>query len=48
MQNLLTYENEFDLHLNGLVSKTDFCTHERFHTWTCFKTEAFRELGNGV
>ena len=33
----LSYENEFDLHLNELVSKTHF--HERFRTWTRFETE---------
>ena len=39
MQNL-SYENEFDLHLNGLVTIPLLHDYERFRTWTHFKTEA--------
>ena len=44
MQNL-SYENEFDLHSNDLVSKTDF--HERFRIWTRLK-QTQKELRNGL
>ena len=37
----LSYENEFDLHLNELESKTQFHV-KGFRTWTRFETEVKR------
>ena len=45
MQNL-SYENEFDLHLNGLVSKTDF--HMKGFALGLVLKQRQRELGNGL
>ena len=45
MQNL-SYENEFDLHLNGLVSKTDF--HKKGFSLGLVLKQRQRELGNGL
>ena len=36
----LRYENEFDLHLNELVRKSDFHTKGFALAWTRFETEA--------
>ena len=44
MQNL-SYENEFDFHFNGLVSKTDF--HVNGFPLGLVLKQRRRELGNG-
>ena len=45
MQNL-SYENEFDLHLNELVSKTDL--HVKGFALGLVLKQRQRELGNGL
>ena len=45
MQNL-SYENEFDLHLNGLVTKTD--SHMKGFAPGLVLKQRQRELGNGL
>ena len=45
MQNL-SYENEFDLHLNELVSKTDF--HMKGFALELVLKQRQRELGNDL
>ena len=42
----LSYENELDLHLNGLVSKTDF--HMKGFALGLVLKQRQRELGNGL
>ena len=42
----LSYENEFDLHLNELVSKTDF--HMKGFALELVLKQRQRELGNGL
>ena len=45
MQNL-SYENEFDLHLDGRVSKTDL--HAKGFALGLILKQRQRELGNGL
>ena len=45
MQNL-SYENEFDLHLNGLVRKPYF--HMKGFALGLVLKQSLRELGNGL
>ena len=42
----LSHENEFDLHLNELVSKTDF--HMKDFAYGAVLKQRQREIGNGL